>query len=270
MPPLPSVPNVLVIQLKFTVGNANVLSRVHVRNASASPSRDDLNAYAANIDAAIGTRLIALFSVQVKTVEVMVTDLTSMSAARGIAPGRQVGTRPGLPNGAAVAALINFRVARRYRGGKPRVYVPFFVSSDLTPGLRWSDGAFAEGTASWGAFMSGVLTCTPPALRVVEQVNVSYYEGFEVVPDLRTGRSRNVPQLRPGWTCDRQGHRVFAQPEARQSKASEPARSQARGSEALAPSSDRAIACRPHVDCATSSLTSRWRTEDPQAQARLA
>ena len=40
--------------------------------------------------------------------------------------------------------------------------------------------------------------CTPPELRVVDQVNVSYYEGFEVVTDLRTGRSRDVPQLRPG------------------------------------------------------------------------
>jgi hypothetical protein len=198
MPPLPSVPNVLVIQLKFTVGNANVLSRVNVRYVSAAPRRDDLNVYAANIDGEIGTHLLPLFSVEVRTVEVMVTDLTSTSAARGIAPSRQVGTRPGLPNGAAVAALINFRVARRYRGGKPRVYVPFFVSSDLTAGLTWSEDALVEGTAGWGAFMSGVLTCTPPALRLVDQVNVSYYEGFEVVTDLRTGRSRNVPQLRPG------------------------------------------------------------------------
>jgi hypothetical protein len=199
MPPLPSVPNVLVIQLKFMVGNANVLSRVHVRCASGTPSRDEVSVYAANIDVQIGAHLLPLFSPQVKTVEVMVTDLSSNEyGARGIAPSQQVGTRPGLPNGAAVAALINFRVARRYRGGKPRVYVPFFVSSDLTPALMWSEGALAEGTAAWGAFMSGVLTCAPPALRVVDQVNVSYYEGFEVVTDLRTGRARNSPQLRPG------------------------------------------------------------------------
>jgi hypothetical protein len=121
--------------LKFIVGNANVLSRVHVSYASAAPGSDDLNQYAENIGAEIGAHLLPLFSTQVTATEVMVTDLTSTSGARGIAPSRQVGTRPGLPNGAAVAALINFRVARRYRGGKPRVYVPFFVSADLTPGL---------------------------------------------------------------------------------------------------------------------------------------
>jgi hypothetical protein len=196
MPPLPDIPNVLVVQLKFRVGNANVLSRVHLRYASAEPSRHDLNIYAAGIDAQIGTHLVALCSSQVRTVEVMVTDLTHRSAARGIAPSQQVGTRPGLPNGAGVAALVNFRVARRYRGGKPKVYVPFFVASDLTTSLTWSEEALAEASAGWAGFMSGLLTSTPPALRVVEQVNVSHYEGFEVVMDLRTGRSRNVPQLR--------------------------------------------------------------------------
>jgi hypothetical protein len=199
MPPLPSVPNVLVIQLKFTVGNANVLSRVHVNYASDAPSRDDLNLYAANIDAEIGAHLLPLFSTEVKPAEVMVTDLSSHEyGARGIAPGQQVGLRPGLPNGAAVAALINFRVARRYRGGKPRVYIPFFVASDLAPGLTWSESALAEGTTAWAGCLDGVLTNTPSTLRVVDQVNVSYYEGFDVVMDLRTGRSRNAPQLRPG------------------------------------------------------------------------
>jgi hypothetical protein len=196
MPPLPSVPNVLVIQLKFTVGRANVLSRVHVRYASAAPTREDLNRYAATIDAGIGWHLLPLCSTEVRTSEVMITDLTSIYGARGIAASDQAGSRQGLPNGAAVAALINFRVARRYRGGKPRIYAPFFVSSDLTPGLTWTEEALAAGTAGWTAFMSGVLNDTPPALGVVEQVNVSYYEGFAVVMDDRTGRSRNVSQLR--------------------------------------------------------------------------
>jgi len=39
----PPAPNVLVVQLKFTVGRANVLSCVHVRYTSAFPSRDQLN-----------------------------------------------------------------------------------------------------------------------------------------------------------------------------------------------------------------------------------
>lgn len=43
-----------------------------------------------------------------------------------------------------------------------------------------------------------MLTHTPSTLRLINQVNVSYYEGFEVVTDPVTGRSRNVPQLRPG------------------------------------------------------------------------
>ena len=109
----------------------------------------------------------------------------------------RIGTREGLPNGAAVAALINFKVARRYRGGKPRIYAPWFVSSDLTPGrLTWTEAALSAGTAGWAAFTSVLLNDAPAAMGVLEHVNVSYYEGFEVVVDERTGRSRNVSQLR--------------------------------------------------------------------------
>jgi hypothetical protein len=196
MPPLPDVPNVLAIDLKFTVGNANVLSRVHVNYASAAPTSHTLNEYAASIDDGIAAHLLPLFSTEVRTAEIVVTDLTSRTSARGIAESRQAGRRPGLLNGAAVAALINFKVARRYRGGKPRLYVPFFVASDLTPGLTWSDSALEAGTAGWAAFMAGLLTHTPAPLRLLEQVNVSYYEGFQAVTDPVTGRSRNVSQLR--------------------------------------------------------------------------
>jgi hypothetical protein len=196
VPPIPDVPNVLAIQLKLKVGNANVVSRVNARYASPAPTRQQLITYASNVDAAIGTHLLHLCSVQVKTVEIMITDLTTTSSARGIVSSDQQGTRPGLWNGAAVAALINFKVARRYRGGKPRLYLPFFVASDLTEGLVWSEAALAEGTVGWAGFTSSVLADTPPGLTVIEQVNVSQYAGFEIAVDERTGRSRNVNQLR--------------------------------------------------------------------------
>jgi hypothetical protein len=196
VPPIPDVPDVLAIQLKLKVGNANVVSRVNVRYESDAPTRQQLITYASSIDAAIGTHLLHLCSVQVKTVEIMITDLTTTSSARGTVPSDQHGTRPGLWNGAGVAALINFKVARRYRGGKPRLYLPFFVAADLTEALEWSEPALAEGTVGWARFMSSVLTDTPSGLTVIEQVNVSHYAGFEIAVDERTGRSRNVNQLR--------------------------------------------------------------------------
>ena len=51
--------------------------------------------------------------------------------------------------------------------------------------------------------MSGVIDGAPARLGAVEQVNISFYEGFTVVTDARTGRSRNVSQRRPdGPTVD--------------------------------------------------------------------
>jgi len=49
--------------------------------------------------------------------------------------------------------------------------------------------------------MDGVLNGRPPPVRAASQVNVSYYEGFKVVTDPRTGRSRNVSLVRPEGTA---------------------------------------------------------------------
>jgi hypothetical protein len=161
MPPLPDVPNVLAIELKFTVGHANVISRVHVNYASAAPTCS-----------------------RARSAQPRSSSQTWPAGAQRVASpkaGRSA-HGPGLPNGAAVAALTNFKVARRYRGGKPRLYVPFFVAADLRPGLTWSESALEAGTAGWAAFMAGVLTHTPAALRLLGQVNISG------APDVSVGR----------------------------------------------------------------------------------
>jgi hypothetical protein len=69
MPPLRDVPNVLAIELKSTVGNANVLSGAHLNYASAAPTRHTLNEYAASIDDGIAAHLIPLFATEVRTAE---------------------------------------------------------------------------------------------------------------------------------------------------------------------------------------------------------
>lgn len=116
---------------------------MHVRYASGAPTRDDLIAYAASIDAEIAAHLLPLCSAQVRTAEVMVTDLTSNVAARGIlASSAQVGTRAGLPNGAGVAALINFSVARFLPGG---------AADDLCPVVCRSRSHRSSDVVSGGA-----------------------------------------------------------------------------------------------------------------------
>ncbi len=83
MPPLPNVPNVLAIELRFTAGNANVISRVYVNYASAAPTRHILNEHATSIDGQIAAHMIPLFSSEIRTAEIVVTDLTSRTSARG-------------------------------------------------------------------------------------------------------------------------------------------------------------------------------------------
>jgi hypothetical protein len=95
-------------------------------------------------------------------------------------------------------ALLNIKIQRRYRGGKPRLYLPWGSDADVQDAQHWK-------SASITTFNSAILTHTN---YVVGQtwagggfdhlVNVSYYQGFKVVTSPTTGRARNVSTLRAG------------------------------------------------------------------------
>jgi hypothetical protein len=95
---------------------------------------------AAAFSAAQSTRFKALLSVDSGTFTCTVTDLTSDSAGQGQGGEFVAGTRAGDDLSAGTAALVNFHIARRYRGGKPRAYLPLGVAGDIVTG-RWS-GSF--------------------------------------------------------------------------------------------------------------------------------
>src|SRR6516162_9032191 len=71
-------------------------------------------------------------------VEVTVTDLSSASGFIGTNSTGAAGTRAQGEVPASACALLNIPVARRYRGGKPRVYWPFGSAPDISTPQTWS------------------------------------------------------------------------------------------------------------------------------------
>jgi hypothetical protein len=128
-------------------------------------------------------------------VQVKVEDLSSATAAVGEAEPTQTGTRTGSAIGIQVAAVLSEEIARRYRGGHPRLYFPFGTVTDLADEQQWTGAFQAALSTSWIAFLTALAGDVWTGGGTVAPINISYYEGFtnHTYP---SGRVRPVPTLR--------------------------------------------------------------------------
>lgn len=196
MPPLPTVPNVLRTDLIWsTSGDIDLDSRLFFRYSGGPPSVTDATTFASDIYTAMAAQDPQWGSDVVLT-NAIVTDLSASTGARGeessSAPG---GKTPGAL-AASTCLLINYHISRRYRGGKPRNYLPWLVDTDLQNRRAWSTAAVAAAEGALSTFFSAVIGLTSGSTTITDHVNISYYDGFTVVTSPTTGRARNVPKVR--------------------------------------------------------------------------
>jgi hypothetical protein len=197
MPALPAVPGVIRHEIKYTVGtDIDVLNRSFFAYTGTAPTNTNLSAMAAALHTAWNSDLRALFTAQVTWDDVLLTDLSSSSGAFGDAPSATSGTRSGGNLPAGVAALTNFTVARRYRGGKPRMYMPAGSDTDLANAQTWATAFTNAVTAGWNSYVTALEAAVWSGGTITGQVNVSYYHGFASVQDPVTLRWRNIPTPR--------------------------------------------------------------------------
>jgi hypothetical protein len=198
MTALPDVPNVLRVILRYT-NNADVgkpINRLYFEFSGGAFTNAILNTFAANVEAAWATHCASLCPSESHLVEVDAVDLTTASSAVGIWTGSTDGSNAGTDNSAQLAYLVSMSIARRYRGGKPKTFLPYGTATDLA-----SVGAFTSGfqtavTAGWNAFIAEITALTPGGCVISGQVNVSYYGPPNHLITGSTGRVRTVSTLR--------------------------------------------------------------------------
>lgn len=203
MATLPPVANVLRMQFKHTYGaDTDVLNRLYFQWAGTAPTNTALSAIASTIGTAWGTNLKARAISTVTLTEIILEDLTSSSGALGSASPNIAGTNGGgtLPLG--VCALVNFGIQRRYRGGKPRVYLPYGTESDLSNGRAWNSTFLTNMLTNWNSWITAILAASSGGTTISEQVNVSYYSGFTVYNPGGGKRAKNIPTLRASPIVD--------------------------------------------------------------------
>lgn len=157
--------------------DADVLDRFYCTYSGDPPTVADLDAFCSSVAAQWNASLKPMAHPNVTLVEVLAQDLSSDTGAVGTASVSLAGDRSGGPLPAGVVSLVNFVVARRYRGGKPRIYLPYGTDTDVSTPQAWTAGFITALTAAWAAFITDSFAAVWTGGGPLEQVVVSYYLG---------------------------------------------------------------------------------------------
>lgn len=197
MAPLPAVPGVLRVKKFWQIGtDVNALNRFYVAYTGTAPSPTTCATIAQDIEGFFTSSWLSLVATQSASLGVSIEDLTSPTSGAGEYLHTTAGTRSGGALGAGMCVLVNGHILRRYRGGKPRLYLPLGAGGDMTDQNDWD----ATVTNSANTLMSGLQTDLAGVLvsgtQLTNMVNVSYYEPPLRVITYPSGRTRNASTLR--------------------------------------------------------------------------
>lgn len=204
MPALPAVPSVLKVDLSYLVGiDATALNRLFWTYAGGPPSSDDCDLLAEHVSTAWSDQLESMFSSTTVLESVHVVDLTSSTSSEGFYVGSISGTRGGDDISGGAAALVGYAIGRRYRGGKPRTYLPAGTVSDLANRQAWTGGFLDEMNVQFPLFVTEVSAGAVGTTSFGHQVQVSYYSGTYATPSpTNPDRYVNRPVLRAAPVVD--------------------------------------------------------------------
>lgn len=192
MPALPNVANVLKITIQWKLANdVNVITRFFMHYTGSAPTGAQLATYAALVSSTAGTQFPAMMPASVSYLGCTVQDLTSATSSIAADNTPHAGTRTGHVIPAGGALLVNNHVARRYRGGKSRSYLPWGVAEDLTDQQTWSAAFLTAAATAWNNLMSALTGPQWTGGTTDGQYNVSYYSGFTSFQNPITHRWKN-------------------------------------------------------------------------------
>lgn len=193
--PLPDKPCVRVrlIYNEGAVGESG--NRFYISYAGSAPSGGNCASLATSIQGFWSSHLAPQISNAFALEEVDVLDIATDSGLSGQWTGSDPGQATGTGPPANVATNVEFGIARRYRGGKPRFYLPPGDNGDILSLSSWTGQFVTNTTAAVTAFFAAIEALAVGSMGTLQHVNLSYYSGFKNVAN-SSGRERAVPQYR--------------------------------------------------------------------------
>ena len=177
--------------------NTAIGSRIFYSYTDASaPSIADLNTLCTNVRTAWNTNLAGMLTSDGVLEAVIADDLASAAGNQGANRTTAAGTRAGHYFDQMQAVVINFRIGTRYRGGKPKVFLPFGIVTDAESGNLWTSAFQSALNTAWGNFTTALNGLVAGGITLGTQQAVSYFKGAQNNTSTSKWARRNVPAPR--------------------------------------------------------------------------
>jgi hypothetical protein len=196
MPPLQPVPNVLKTQLLWDVGTDENVTTTNFWSYSGTQPNATAVSNFCTVLCNLMSAQDALWTGSVVLVGATGVDLASDTASEGSATADTPGIDTGAQLAGGTCVLLNYKIDRRYRGGKPRNYFPWGSSTTLSTRQSWSPGFVANCASGWSQVTSGFIGQTESGCTITNHANVSYYSGSNPNPNPNS-KYRTKPAPRP-------------------------------------------------------------------------
>lgn len=186
----------LRIALDYTQSDGYLAgNRFYMSYAGAAPTAGNCVTLAGDIAAAWESDLASIIDENWALTEVDVLDIATDSGNSGHWTGSNSGSDSGTGLPAQCATNVEFDIGRRYRGGKPRIFLPPGTTSQTLDAGHWETAYITNVNTQVAAFFTALAALSVGALGAIAHVNLSYYSGFTNVTN-SSGRERAVPTYR--------------------------------------------------------------------------
>jgi len=170
-------------------------SRFYIAYAGSAPTGANCVALATAISGFWTSELAGTMNTDWALQEVDVLDITTTSGLSGVWTGEEAGSATGTAMPAQTAFNCEYGIARRYRGGKPRMYLPPAVTAQTESDVQWTAGWVTTVQTAIEAFFTAIAGESVGAMGALSHINLSYYESFTNVTNT-SGRTRAAPKYR--------------------------------------------------------------------------
>ena len=153
-----------------------------------------LAAVAGDVAAQYATDMVSLFAAGYVLTSVTCSDLQNPATVEGSVAVSTPGTRAGTTMTDGICVALAFLPNRKYRGARPKIYLPAGVQADLLTGQHWQSTLTSAVETQWNAFTADIVTHTPAGVTLGTQKYVNY-DGppYTVVSNANKTRSHSVP-----------------------------------------------------------------------------
>lgn len=194
-PPLPESP-VLKVRLDLTNGDSFLAgNRFYIGYAGSAPTPGNCTTIAAGVEAAWVANIAPLTHNDWALTEVDVLDITTLTGSSGQWTGTESGGLGDSLLPASAAVNVEFDIARRYRGGKPRIFFCPPGGGQMLDAGHWTSATVTAWNTGVTAFFAAIAALDVGTVGALNHVNLSFYKGFTNITN-SSGRTRAVPTYR--------------------------------------------------------------------------